>query len=92
MASKRNSRIFMDEESRRPEVTAKPVTSNTNTPLRSRRSSRGSAKEDVAQLVKEMEERNAVSIREASNMARSQSTCSTISDKSTGRPYESTRE
>ncbi|KPM45571.1 hypothetical protein AK830_g964 [Neonectria ditissima] len=89
MTSKRNSRAYVDEASHRQEPQANPA----NTPFRSRRSSRSSNKEDMMQVVKDAEEgqSNGVSIREATNIVRSQST-STVnnSETLTTKAYEST--
>lgn len=72
MTSKRSSRAYVDEATHREEPQPKP----TNTPFRSRRSSRSSGKEEKMQVAKDTEDgqRNGVSIREATSIARSQST------------------
>ncbi|KAH6889459.1 tyrosine phosphatase family-domain-containing protein [Thelonectria olida] len=91
MTSKRNSRVYLDEMSQANEAQSKPT--KTKTPLRSRRSSRNAPKEEIMQIAKDLEEsqHNAVSILEASTIARSQSTASVTSNGgSIARTYEST--
>ncbi|KAM5343147.1 hypothetical protein ACJ41O_014113 [Fusarium nematophilum] len=74
MASKRSSRVFVDEPAHPREGQQKPA-NNINTPFRSRRSSRSSTKEEMMQAPQEAEEDlTAISIRDATtNMTRSQS-------------------
>ncbi|KAF4472003.1 tyrosine- phosphatase SIW14 [Fusarium albosuccineum] len=71
MASKRSSRLFVDDTEHSQENQQK----TTNTPFRSRRSSRSSIKEDMMQSTKDAEEglTNGLSIRDSTNMTRSHS-------------------
>ena len=71
MASKRNSRAYINEEACGQDS---PQQLPTHTSYRSRRSSRSSNKEDMIPVVKDADEvpRNAISIREATAIARTQ--------------------
>ncbi|KAF7552010.1 hypothetical protein G7Z17_g4601 [Cylindrodendrum hubeiense] len=82
------TRAYVDEATHRREPQPNP----TNTPFRSRRSSRSAGKEDMMQVAKDAEEgqRNGVSIREATSIARSQSTSNISSTETLTKPYEST--
>ncbi|KAI5456524.1 tyrosine phosphatase family-domain-containing protein [Mariannaea sp. PMI_226] len=89
MASKRSSHAYMDEGLHAQEPHPKP----TQTPFRSRRSSRNVPKEEIMQVAKDLEDsqRSAISIREATAITRSQN-LSTVhcKESSAARTHEAT--
>ncbi|KAH7133100.1 tyrosine phosphatase family-domain-containing protein [Dactylonectria estremocensis] len=88
MASKRNSRAYVDEAAHREEGESK----HTNPPSRSRRSSRSSSKEDAMLVSKEADEgqRNLIPPSDATSMVRSQSASTIGSSETLTKAHEST--